>query len=96
MSIILYTQPACPFCDIMKGLLDKTGYTYVTIDIKENIKALEFMKEKGHKTVPQLYVDDKHINKKTNTQDYTAAELYNLISNSYEWPWQDSGIEQGI
>ncbi len=96
MSIILYTQPACPFCDIMKGMLDKTGYTYVTIDIKENTKALEFMKKKGHKTVPQLYVNDKHINKKTNTQDYTTDELYNLISESLEWKWQDSGIEGAL
>jgi len=96
MSIILYTQPACPFCDIMKGMLDKTGYTYITINIKENAKALEFVKERGHKTVPQLYVDDKHINKKTNTQDYTADELSKLISESLEWAWQDSGIEQGI
>jgi len=54
------------------------------------------MKAQGHITVPQLYVNDNHINKK-NTQDYTSEELYKLISESLDrWAWQDSGVEQGI
>jgi len=98
MSIVLYTQPQCPFCDIMKSMLDKTGYTYLTVNIKENANALEFVKNQGHRTVPQLYVDDIHINKKTNTRDYTSDELFKLISEAMnkDWPWVDSGIEQGM
>lgn len=100
MSITLFTQPQCPFCDIMKTMLDQTGLTYYTVNIKENDDALNFMKEKGHRTVPQLYVENIHINKKANTRDYTASELYTLIKEALEkkeeWPWQDSGIEHGI
>lgn len=96
MAIVLYTQPNCPFCDIMKANLDKTGFTYYIINIQEDANALKFMKDQGHRTVPQLYVDDKHINKK-DTQDYTAEELYKLIDEAMNtWPWQDSGVEQGI
>ena len=54
------------------------------------------MKEMGHRTVPQLYAYEKHINTK-NTQDYTSDELYKLITEAMEsWPWQDSGVEQGM
>ena len=100
MSILLYTQPKCPYCDIMKQMLDQTGFTYYTVNIRENEDALTFMKEKGHRTVPQLYVDDIHINKKADTRDYTSDELGVLITKALEqeksWPWQDSGIEHGI
>ena len=93
MSIILYTQTNCAFCDIMKEKLDKTGFSYYTINIQESASALAFMKKQGHRTVPQLYVQDKHVNKK-NTQDYSVDELYKLIEEASDsWPWQDSGIE---
>lgn len=97
-SILLYTQPNCYYCDIMKNMLDGTGYTYYTINIKEDSKALDFIKAEGHKTVPQLYVGDTHINKKVNTVEYTTEELAELIYNAMEdnWPWKDSGVEQGV
>ena len=97
MAIKLYTQPNCPFCDLMKSMLDETNLKYKTINIKEDSAALAFIKEQGHKVVPQLYVGDVHINKKTNTQEYTSDELYKLITEAMDsWPWQDSGIEQGM
>lgn len=98
MNIDLFTQPNCPFCDIMKQMLNETGYTYNTINIKENESALKFIKDQGHKTVPQLYVGQVHINKKVNTQDYTSEELRELIQEALDnsWPWSDSGIEQEI
>ena len=95
-SITLFTQPGCTFCDIMKDLLNQTGFTYYTVNIQENDKAKEFLRTNGHRTVPQLYVGNKHVNK-LNTVEYTADKLYNLIKESLEqWPWADSGIEQGI
>ena len=99
MEIKLYTQPNCPFCDLMKSMLDEKNLKYETINIKENPAALAFMKEQGHRVVPQLYVDDIHINKKTNTQEYTSGELYDIIADvldQKDWPWADSGIEQGM
>lgn len=32
---------------------------FVEVDIEKNQEALLFIKEQGHKTVPQLYVDDE-------------------------------------
>lgn len=96
-GIILYTQPRCGYCEMMKSLLDKTGYTYYTINIQEDPKALAFIKSQGHKVVPQLYVNEQHVNKK-DTKEYTSEELFGIISEHLDkpWPWQDSGIEQGL
>ena len=99
MTILIYTQPNCHFCDLMKSMLDEKNLKYETINIKEDPSALAFMKEQGHKAVPQLYVGDVHINKKSNTQEYTSAELHGIIADvldQQDWPWADSGIEQGM
>ncbi len=98
MEVKLYTQPNCGFCDLIKEMLDKVNISYYTIDIKEDEIALAFMKEQGHRTVPQLYANDVHINTNPNTREYTPEELERLIMETTltEWPWQDSGIEQGI
>ena len=97
MSVILYTQPRCPYCDIMKETLDKAGITYDTIDITVQPSAKEFLHYEGHKTVPQLYWKTTHLNKK-NTQEYSVEEITKLVKEASQpsWPWVDSGIEQGL
>ena len=63
MSIFLYTQPHCGFCTIMKSMLDEIGKKYYTIDISHSYNARKFLKERGHTTVPQVYLNNYHINK---------------------------------
>ena len=93
----LYTQPYCMYCDRMKEMLDECKFKYISIDIQSDKSALHFMKERGHTTVPQLYYEGVHINKE-NTYYYTKEQLSALIleAQDAQWPWQDSGIEQGI
>ena len=80
-------------------MLDEIGKKYYTIDISHSYNARKFLKDKGHTTVPQVYLNDYHVNKNPNTQEITAETLLqeiNKIEDSLEWPWQDSGIEQTI
>lgn len=96
IRIKLYTQPNCTYCDNIKSMLDQTQFNYKIINIQEDSAALEFMKEAGHTTVPQLYANSIHVNTK-NTEDYTPEELHQQIADALktEWLWIDSGIEQG-
>jgi glutaredoxin-like protein NrdH len=55
--ITLYTKLQCPFCDNAKIWLEKNNLAYTPVNIMENDEALEFIKSKGHKTVPQIYFD---------------------------------------
>jgi glutaredoxin len=90
-EIRLYTQPLCGYCDIIKEMLDKAGYVYYTIDITKVDGSKRFLKERNHKTVPQLYVGDTHVNKK-DTLEYSIEELSNIINqarldvSSTDWP----------
>lgn len=95
MIVTLYTQPLCGYCDLMKSMLDEADIKYKVIDIKSNRAAGEFIRNEGHRTVPQLYLGEIHLNKKSDTRDYTPNELYNIVNTAIKetWRWQDSGIE---
>lgn len=104
MAIVLYTQPKCSYCDMMKGMLTDAGISFYTLDISAHPHAKNFLKRQGHKTVPQLYVENIHINKNS-TDQYTPEQLAALIDQAKTsndlvptedhvvWPWADSGIE---
>jgi glutaredoxin len=74
IKLTLYTQTNCVFCEIMKAKLNDWGFTYQVVNIKENKNALMFIKNEGHKTVPQLYWNKVHLNK-VNTDEFTQLHL---------------------
>jgi glutaredoxin len=57
--ITVYSKPNCPYCDRAKVWLEKNDIPYQTINVLEDEMALNFIKEQGHKTVPQLYLDNE-------------------------------------
>jgi len=61
--IIIYTKNNCPYCIRAKDLLNKRKLEYKEINISENPELLEEMLEKsqGMKTMPQIFIDEKHI-----------------------------------
>ena len=97
--LTLYSMKNCPYCELMKSMLDETHHSYEIVDITEDKGSLVWIRDKGHKTVPQLYLNDIHINQKTDTREYTSGELNDIISDvldQQDWPWRDSGIEHGM
>lgn len=53
--ITVYSKPNCPYCDRTKIWLEQNSIAYQIVDVFEDANALEFIKSKGHKTVPQIY-----------------------------------------
>ena len=61
-AIIVYTTGWCPYCARAKALLDRKGAAYVEIDIEATATArAEMMERSGRRTVPQIFIDDRHI-----------------------------------
>ncbi len=71
----LYTKTDCVYCDMMKSKLDIWGYEYEVINIQEDTDAKTFILNEGHKTVPQLYYNDKNVNRGINTDEFTKSIL---------------------
>ena len=61
-KIEIYTWSTCPYCTRAKTLLDSKGVAYTTYDITGDDAARVKMIERtgGPKSVPQIFVDDKH------------------------------------
>jgi len=57
----LYTQNECGWCIQLEQKLTDWGFEYELLNITLDEDAKQFMKDKGHKTVPQLYYKGKDV-----------------------------------
>ncbi len=62
-SITIYTKSWCPYCSAAKKLLDQKGVAFTEIDIEKKPEARAEMIQKagGRTTVPQIFIDGKHV-----------------------------------
>lgn len=60
--ILIYTRDYCPYCHKAKALLDKKGVKYTEIDLEKHPeKQPEMIAKAGRTSVPQIFIDGKHI-----------------------------------
>jgi glutaredoxin 3 len=61
-EVIIYSTEYCGYCQRAKQLLDRKKIPYTEIDVTNDTALREKMeKESGRRTVPQLFIDGKHI-----------------------------------
>jgi len=61
-SIEMYLRQTCPYCVMAKRLLAEKGQTWQEIDIQQAPeKRVEMIERSGRCTVPQIFIDDRHI-----------------------------------
>lgn len=61
-KIEIYTTAVCPYCDRAKQLLKSKNAEYIEIRIdQEETKREEMMTRSQRRSVPQIFIDDKHI-----------------------------------
>ena len=62
-DIEIYTSPFCPFCHRAKALLKKKGVSFTEIDVMMSPGKRAEMTERsgGRETVPQVFVDGRHV-----------------------------------
>jgi glutaredoxin 3 len=62
-SVIIYSTLTCPYCLNAKNLLESKGVSYQEILVDQDpVKKEEMLaKSEGRRTVPQIFIDGKHI-----------------------------------
>ncbi len=62
-QVIMYWKPGCPYCASAESLLRQKGVEPIKFRIDNDDKLRVEMIEKsgGQKTVPQIFIDGRHI-----------------------------------
>lgn len=59
----MYTTAYCPYCINAERLLQSRGVTEIDkirVDLQPELR-IEMMEKTGRRTVPQIYIDDRHV-----------------------------------
>ena len=60
--IVVYRKVWCPYCDSAQALLKSKGVSFEEIDIEAQPEQREEMiRRSGRRTVPQIFINDRHI-----------------------------------
>ena len=62
-EITMYTSAVCPYCLNAERLLNSKGVGLITkirVDLEPQ-KRMEMMERTGRRTVPQIYIGDRHV-----------------------------------
>ena len=61
-KVVLYTKEYCAFCARAKELLTSKGAKYTEIDVtNDDVLQAEMIERSGRQTVPQIFIDSRHI-----------------------------------
>ncbi|RIL02541.1 MAG: thioredoxin-disulfide reductase [Proteobacteria bacterium] len=61
-AITIYSKQSCPYCEMAKRLLASKGQTWTEIDIEEEpARRDEMIRKSGRRTVPQIWIGDRHV-----------------------------------
>ena len=80
--IEVYSSLWCPFCSRAKALLNRKGVAYEEIDVDRdpNLRQQMMQRAGGRRTVPQIFVDGRHIGGSDDLADLErAGELDALL-----------------
>lgn len=73
-NIEIYTSPYCGYCHRAKALLNRKGAAFTEIDIMDDdAKRGEMMTRSGRRTVPQIFIDGRHVGGCDDLYDLDAA-----------------------
>lgn len=62
-KIVMYTTASCPYCMNAERLLTHRGVSdidKIRVDLQPELR-MEMMEKTGRRTVPQIYIDERHI-----------------------------------
>ncbi len=62
-TVEIYTTPYCGYCHRAKALLSSKGVSFSEVDVMADPSRRAEMTQRanGGRTVPQIFIDDKHI-----------------------------------
>jgi glutaredoxin 3 len=74
-AVLIYTKATCPYCIAAKDLLRRKGVAFEEIDVTGRPAEQQSMtfKANGRRTVPQIFIDGRHVGGCDDLYDLDAA-----------------------
>ncbi len=60
MTITVYSKPRCVQCDATVRALDRSGVSYLTVDVTVDAEALAYIKGLGYNQAPVVIAGSEH------------------------------------
>lgn len=60
-TLTVYTKPGCQYCAAAKEFLNNNEIEYVEVDITVQEDKADWLRAKGHRTLPVIYVGDEPL-----------------------------------
>ena len=60
-GVTVYGKQNCQGCDQAKALLESKGIGYEYVDVMKSASAQALFRERGFRSVPQIFLDGEHI-----------------------------------
>ncbi len=79
VKIDIYTKGHCPYCHRAKALLTEkqVSFNEIEIDVNPELRSVMIERANGGYTVPQIFIDGKHIG---GCDDLFALEAKNALN----------------
>ena len=78
-KVVMYTTGMCPFCTMAKKIFNDLNVPYQEIRVdKHPEKRQEMMAIAKRRTVPQVFIGDRHVGGCDDTQDALRSGQLNL------------------
>lgn len=59
MKLTIYSTAVCPYCTNAKRFLDQHSIPYQERRVDSDPENMKFIRDRGHRTVPQIYLGDE-------------------------------------
>lgn len=69
-KVVVYETPDCSYCDKAVELLEREQTPYTYYDVTKDLEALQTLKDRKLRTVPQVWVDNIHIGGYTQLREH--------------------------
>ena len=75
LAVTMFTTGWCPFCARARALLERRGISWSEIDLEsEPARRAEMIERSGgRRTVPQIFIGDRHIGGSDELRELDAA-----------------------
>lgn len=67
--IVVYSQANCPACEKLKHELTVLGMPFMVVSIDKDQEAKSFLINQGFRSVPQMFINGKHITLESLTKE---------------------------